>query len=189
MPKTMLIRFIVTLGGALSPSLTLAQPSALPTLNVRLRHICLSIADNLTGEIKVSRVDQLPDSYVEPSLRVTETWAPSSNRAEATISDGEGVELRISQTISSVVKCDPNTLNKFSFRRRGKGYSSELCISYSDKDAQAVKVSMELSGQSDTGIDHLKSLVLAIASCYQPRRLNAEYNGFVIGREIVRTEN
>jgi hypothetical protein len=164
-----------------------AQSSPLPTLNIRLRNICLSVADSKSGEIYVSRLEKLPVNAPETALHVTQTWSPGGSRSEAKIVDGNGTELYVSELIQSSKSCAVGPIDRFLFQKHEGSYTTNFCISPVSSTGNTVRISMQIKAPTDASSNLLISRVLAVASCYQPRGLNAEYDGFTIGREIVRS--
>jgi hypothetical protein len=171
----------------LFPSAACAQ--ALPTLNIRLRHICLSIADNSSGEVRVVSLNRLPAQPPKAALRITQRWSPAATTSSATIYGEKGVELNVVETIVPFSACNKAYVDKLTFYKSAKGQEAKVCISPDSSNGNVVKVSLRLTGPSGQDAAEFLKRLNAVALCYQPRGLNAEYDGFTIGRVIVRTKS
>jgi len=161
-----------------------AQP--FPTLNVRLRHVCLSVADNTSGAIDVTPLMELPSVPVGPYLHVIEEWSPQASRAKSTIDDGNGGRLTVMEVMKAKGSCSGDFVKSLVFSVNSEGYISRVCLSSSGKSfAHSVEVTIQAAGSSNTAILGIVRRVFAAGLCFEPRGLNAEYGGFTIDGETV----
>lgn len=162
-------------------------PGALPSLNVHLRFVCLSLADDALGALEAHRMDQLPDAPRQSSLAVTTSWHSGTGVATSDVRDTLGNTLHVEESVGGPSLCEGVPIDTFRLDRVGDSYQSRICITPMDPNLRAnVKVTMRLTGEQRR-IEALGDRIFAIGSCLPAHGVDIFDAGVVAGRTIVRT--
>lgn len=162
-------------------------PAPMPGLNVQLKFICLSLADDRFGAIQTRALKDLPDRPPPTSLAITTSWRSGTRTATSDIRDAHGNNLHVEESIGSRGACEGLPRDIFRFERAGNTYETQFCITGPQPDALPdVKVAMRLTGSLDT-IAMLEGRVFAVATCLPPSGRTMLEGGVNVGRQLIRT--
>jgi len=168
------------------PSSAIAD-SVMPSVNVQLRFICLSVADTESGVIEVKPIIDLPLHGDDRSVRIVSDWNTRTSAANSTLTDSFDNSLTVSERIVDREQCRSLPSNVFAFSHNKDGYFSKFCITPSSKTSRPnILVQME-GRENKAGGNMIVDRLEAVASCYDSRGLNAMYNGIRIDREVIRS--
>lgn len=165
------------------------QPLAdgvMPTMNVSLRFLCLSVADPPGGEINTRSLSELLPVAPPDSVVIQSQWRPGSNAALDTISTRDGASLAIRETIATPPQCAGLPNNKFSFAEQGDDLKAAFCLTAEKPSVPPLHVEMTLHGPDKASATSLMNRVSAVSLCYPKGGLNALYEGVELEREVLR---
>jgi len=181
-----LLHRIIFTSFLLCPTLTFGD-GVMPTLNVQLRFLCLSLADSPDGVIEVVPLADLPSTPSTDSLGITTRWNTRTSSALSTITSGPGIVMNVNEKISDEESCRKLPRDSFIFSDTGSGFRSDFCISgASQEKIKLLEVHMLIHGRSKGPAALFLNRINAVASCYPSRALNAIYDGVKIDRELIR---
>jgi hypothetical protein len=158
----------------------------MPSLNVQLRFLCLSLSDSETGAIEAAPLASLGSLARPNSVKVTTTWNTLTNSARSEIVDAVGSSLIVTESVATAQQCRAVPINQFKFTREGAILRSTFCIT--TKSPRAPFILADLQLRSNRGNESFLHRIGAAAACYPSRGLNLVYDGVTIDHELVRTE-
>ena len=162
-------------------------PPPVPSLNVQLKFICLSLADDRLGAAETRALDDLPDIPPQTSLAITTSWQSNTRMAASDIRDALGNNLHIQETIGSRGVCEGLPRDIFRLERIGSNYEARFCITDQRPNSLSdVKVTMRLTGSPNT-IDALRDRIFAVAACLPTGGTTLLQGGVSVGRELILT--
>jgi hypothetical protein len=159
------------------------------TLNIQLKFLCLSVADDRLGALEAHQLSRLSRVPTPTSLKVTTLWYSGTGIAVSHITDRNGNDLLVEESIDTEGQCLRLPHDEFQFAYQNGHYSSNFCITSQRTERYPnLRVAMQVSG-AQTTIAALKNRIVAAASCFPVSSADILNDGTKVGRQVVRTSD